>query len=167
MLRYLDELDAESDDDIITVVIPEFVTSMGTQWLHNQSALSLKVALLYRPHTVVVSVPIHVDVKEGRTEEVAVRTETSVTAPAAENDGPGPVVFDSLKRVLIGRPIATSEEGHHRLRKLVALPVFASDAISSTAYATEEIILVLVPVTAMAAFNYVVPIADPGRRSCC
>jgi amino acid transporter len=68
-------------------------------------------------------------------------------------------VLDSLKRVLIGRPIATSEEGHHRLRKLVALPVFASDAISSTAYATEEIILVLVPVTAMAAFNYVGPIA--------
>jgi amino acid transporter len=68
-------------------------------------------------------------------------------------------VFDSLKRVLIGRPIATSEEGHHRLRKLVALPVFASDAISSTAYATEEIILVLVPVTAMAAYTYVVPIA--------
>ena len=48
------------------------------------------------------------------------------------------------KRVLIGRPIATSEEGHQRLRKRVALPVFASDAISSTAYATEEIILVLV-----------------------
>ena len=68
-------------------------------------------------------------------------------------------ILDSLKRVLIGRPIATSEEGHHRLRKLVALPVFASDAISSTAYATEEILLVLVPVTALAAFNYVVPIA--------
>jgi amino acid transporter len=74
VLRYLDELDAESDDDIITVVIPEFVTSMGTQWLHNQSALQLKVALLYRPHTVVVSVPIRVDVKRQRTEEPAVRT---------------------------------------------------------------------------------------------
>jgi amino acid transporter len=68
-------------------------------------------------------------------------------------------LFDTFKRFLIGRPIATSEEGHHRLRKLIALPVFASDAISSTAYATEEIILVLVPVTAMAAFNYIVPIA--------
>jgi amino acid transporter len=73
ILRYLDELDAESDDDIITVVIPEFVTSMASQWLHNQSALSLKIALLYRPGTVVVSVPIQVDVKEGRTEEIAVR----------------------------------------------------------------------------------------------
>jgi hypothetical protein len=84
VLRYLDELDAESDDDIITVVIPEFVTSMGTQWLHNQSALSLKVALLYRPHTVVVSVPIHVDVKDRRAEEPAVRTEaTPATGPSS------------------------------------------------------------------------------------
>jgi amino acid transporter len=83
VLRYLDELDAESDDDIITVVIPEFVTSMGTQWLHNQSALSLKVALLYRPHTVVVSVPIHVDVKEKRTEEVAVRSDAATFNPSS------------------------------------------------------------------------------------
>ena len=48
-----------------------------------------------------------------------------------------------VKRVLIGTPIATSEEHRHRLRKVVALPVFASDAISSTAYATDEIIIVL------------------------
>src|SRR6188472_3295809 len=47
------------------------------------------------------------------------------------------------KRVLIGRPIATSEEGHHRLPKRIALPVFASDAISSTAYATDSILVVL------------------------
>ncbi len=61
VLRYLDELDAESPDDIITVVIPEFVTSWGTQFLHNQSALALKARLLYRPHTVVTSVPLLVD----------------------------------------------------------------------------------------------------------
>src|ERR1700754_1381407 len=47
------------------------------------------------------------------------------------------------KRILIGRPIATADEGHQRLRKRVALPIFASDAVSSTAYATDEIILVL------------------------
>ena len=56
-----------SDSDIITVVIPEFVTSVGTQWLHNQSALQLKLALLYRPHTVVTSVPIHIDVETRKT----------------------------------------------------------------------------------------------------
>jgi hypothetical protein len=60
ILDYLDELDARSDNDIITVVVPEFVTSIGTQWLHNQSALAIKLALLYRPHTVVLSVPVHV-----------------------------------------------------------------------------------------------------------
>ncbi|MET0146877.1 MAG: APC family permease, partial [Ilumatobacteraceae bacterium] len=48
-----------------------------------------------------------------------------------------------VKRLLIGKPIATSEEGHHRLHKRIALPVFASDAISSTAYATDEILIVL------------------------
>ena len=57
ILDYLDEIDEEREDDIITVVIPEFVTKVSTQWLHNQSALALKARLLYRPHTVVVSVP--------------------------------------------------------------------------------------------------------------
>jgi amino acid transporter len=46
-----------------------------------------------------------------------------------------------IKRALLGRPIATAEEMQERLPKKYALPVFASDAISSTAYATEEILL--------------------------
>ncbi len=61
ILNYLDELDAESSDDIITVVIPEFVTDWSSQFLHNQSALALKARLLYRPNTVVTSVPVVVD----------------------------------------------------------------------------------------------------------
>jgi amino acid transporter len=61
VLDYLDELDAESPDDVITVVIPEFVTQWKTQWLHNQSAFALKARLLYRPNTVVTSVPVLVD----------------------------------------------------------------------------------------------------------
>ncbi|HNJ97345.1 MAG TPA: APC family permease [Ilumatobacteraceae bacterium] len=61
VLSFLDEIDDESDDDIITVVIPESVTKVTAQWLHNQSALALKARLLYRPDTVVVSVPVHVD----------------------------------------------------------------------------------------------------------
>jgi amino acid transporter len=52
--------------------------------------------------------------------------------------------FQIAKRVLLGRPIATAEEMQERLPKKFALPVFASDAISSTAYATEEILLALV-----------------------
>jgi amino acid transporter len=61
LLAYLDELDEESVDDIITVVIPEFVTGISSQWLHNQSALALKARLLYRPNTVVTSVPVIVE----------------------------------------------------------------------------------------------------------
>jgi Amino acid permease len=58
VLEYLDELDAESQDDIITVVIPEFVTPWKQHWLHNQSAFALKARLLYRPNTVVTSIPV-------------------------------------------------------------------------------------------------------------
>jgi len=59
ILRFIDELDQEHQDDIITVVIPEFVTSWSSQWLHNGSAFALKAKLLHRPHTAVVSVPVH------------------------------------------------------------------------------------------------------------
>ncbi|HEX2850815.1 MAG TPA: APC family permease [Acidimicrobiales bacterium] len=60
---YLDELDARWNDDTVTVIIPEYVAGglfSPTQLLHNQSAASLKVALLFRPNTVVTSVPYHV-----------------------------------------------------------------------------------------------------------
>ena len=55
----------------------------------------------------------------------------------------GTTVLDSLKRVLVGRPLATSEQEHQRMIKTIALAVFSSDAISSTAYATQEILLVI------------------------
>ncbi len=49
-----------------------------------------------------------------------------------------------VKGALIGRPLATEEEAAERLSKRKALPIFSSDAISSSAYATEEILRVLV-----------------------
>ncbi len=62
VLRFIDELDARYDNDIITVVIPEVVvTSWWSHLLHNQSALFLKGRLLYRKGTVVTSVPYHLD----------------------------------------------------------------------------------------------------------
>ena len=61
VLGFLDELDQRYTDDMITVVIPEFVTSVSTQFLHNQSAFNLKARLLYRPNTVVTSVPVHIE----------------------------------------------------------------------------------------------------------
>ena len=53
----------------------------------------------------------------------------------------GGVAF--VKRVLVGRPLATTEMEHQRIPKTIALAVFSSDAISSTAYATEEILFVV------------------------
>ena len=47
-----------------------------------------------------------------------------------------------LKRLLVGRPLATLEQEHQRIPKTIGLAVFSSDAISSTAYATEEILFV-------------------------
>jgi amino acid transporter len=58
VLSEIERLDGLQHDDIITVVIPEFVTSLRSQWLHNQSALAIKARLLFRPNTVVTSVPI-------------------------------------------------------------------------------------------------------------
>ena len=76
-----------------------------------------------------------------------------------------PSVASTLKRILVGKPIASSEEHHQRIGKPMALAVFASDAISSTAYATEEILLVLmVAVTFPKSHSYLVPIGIAGRR---
>jgi len=63
VLTEINRLDDEDSDDIVTVVIPEFVTSLKSQWLHNQSALAIKARLLYRPNTVVMSVPIVIPTK--------------------------------------------------------------------------------------------------------
>lgn len=68
-------------------------------------------------------------------------------------------MLSTFKRLLVGRPLATADESHQRLPKLIALAVFASDAISSTAYATEEILHVLVPVAGMEGLEYLIPIA--------
>jgi hypothetical protein len=48
-----------------------------------------------------------------------------------------------VKRLIIGSPVSTQRAGHTLLPKRLALPIFASDAMSSVAYATQEIMLVL------------------------
>jgi amino acid transporter len=63
-----------------------------------------------------------------------------------------------LKRLLIGRPLKSTEAGEQKLGKLKALAVLSSDALSSIAYGTEQILLVLVTVSA-AAMWYSLPIA--------
>ncbi|HEX9235654.1 MAG TPA: APC family permease [Actinomycetota bacterium] len=66
--------------------------------------------------------------------------------------------FDLVKRILVGRRVATSRLEHTLLPKVLALPVFSSDALSSVAYATEEILRVLLLASAAAA-TFVMPIS--------
>ena len=64
----------------------------------------------------------------------------------------------SLKDILIGRPLATASAPHQTIGKLVGLAIFASDALSSTAYATQEMLVVLAGAGTV-AFGYVFPLS--------
>ena len=66
--------------------------------------------------------------------------------------------LDALKRALIGRPRSGAEMEETLLSKTLALPVFASDPLSSVAYATESGMVVLVAASAAAA-NRILPIS--------
>jgi amino acid transporter len=86
-----------------------------------------------------------------------------VEAPAPVPTDPGvPLPPDGigyrLKRKLLGPPLHSDEIEHQRLGKPTALAVFASDNLSSSAYATEEILHVLIPLVGIAAFSLVVPV---------
>jgi amino acid transporter len=83
------------------------------------------------------------------------------TTEAAAHDAPFAQPgerFDSLKRVVVGRPRATGEMHETLLSKTLALPIFASDPLSSVAYATEAALAVLVGVSLTAA-HLVLPIS--------
>src|SRR6266478_7199443 len=69
----------------------------------------------------------------------------------------GPVRLSQLKRLFVGTPLPTAQSRHERLEKATALAVFASDALSSVAYATEEILLVLI-LAGTVALSYSIPI---------
>ena len=74
-----------------------------------------------------------------------------------------------LKNKLLGPPLHTEQLEHERLGKPTALAVFASDNLSSSAYATEEMLRVLIPAVGLGAFSLVVPITiallDRSRSS--
>src|SRR5215813_11729060 len=75
--------------------------------------------------------------------------------------GTGVGMLEFVKRLLVGRPLATSEQEHQRIPKTIALAVFSSDAISSTAYATEEILFVIATGASSLALglDHLIPIA--------
>jgi amino acid transporter len=60
LLKYIEQVENDRPQDYVTVILPEFVPARWWQHLlHNQRALLIKGALLFRPNTVVTSVPFH------------------------------------------------------------------------------------------------------------
>ena len=64
-----------------------------------------------------------------------------------------------FKRLLIGRPLTSEQLDHERLNKKTALAVLSSDAISSVAYATDQILFVVGGAMGLSALTYVFPIS--------
>ncbi len=62
LLHYIDEVDQLRDDDVVTVILPEFIPARWwQQLLHNQSSLLLKGSLLFKKNVIVTSIPYHLD----------------------------------------------------------------------------------------------------------
>ena len=89
----------------------------------------------------------HVGEDEYETTEVALRPATGLGR-----------FWQNTRGVLIGKPLASSELSHERLTKVKALAIFSSDALSSAAYATEEILLILI-LAGTAAMTRSIPIS--------
>jgi amino acid transporter len=70
-----------------------------------------------------------------------------------------PSAYSHFKHVVFGRPLASERLEHERLNKKTALAVLSSDAISSVAYATDQILFVVGGAIGMAAVSYVLPIS--------
>jgi amino acid transporter len=79
------------------------------------------------------------------------------TLRAAEPRGRFGRLSNRLRHTIVGDPLASSQVAHERLTKLKALAVLSSDALSSVAYATEQILLVLLAAGAV-AYGYSLPI---------
>ncbi len=64
----------------------------------------------------------------------------------------------SIQAWFIGRPLATADAPHQTISKLVGLAVFSSDALSSTAYATQEMLVILIALGTL-SYQYITPLA--------
>jgi hypothetical protein len=70
LLNYIDKVDNGDPNDILMVVLPEFVARHWWElFLHNQTALRIKRVLLFKPGVVVVDVPYHLR-RAGDTAEI-------------------------------------------------------------------------------------------------
>lgn len=64
-----------------------------------------------------------------------------------------------LKNFLLGKPLVTDQLSGERLPKSIALAILSSDVMSSSAYATEQILTILIPIVGIAAFSLVLPVS--------
>jgi amino acid transporter len=90
VMQMIDELDAERPDDVVTVVIPEFVVEhWWDQALHNQSALIIRSKLRQRPNTAILSVPVQVgDIADAASTVRSSRARTAAPEPVQGGDAP-------------------------------------------------------------------------------
>jgi amino acid transporter len=95
--------------------------------------------------------PFEAEFERGANGHLVATSETLVGAPGWQRS------LARIRGFLIGRPISSEREEHERLTKVKALAVFSSDNISSSAYATEEMMRVLV-VAGVGAFSLVMPL---------
>jgi len=62
LMAFIDEIDKQYDDDVLTIILPEFIPSKWWQHLlHNQTALLIKATLLFSKGKIVTSVPYHLE----------------------------------------------------------------------------------------------------------
>jgi amino acid transporter len=80
-----------------------------------------------------------------------------MSQPAGELRRP-PSLSDRCKRVFLGRPMINDQLQHERLSNPIALGVLSPDAISSTAYGSEQVMIELLPAAGMAAFALLLPV---------
>ncbi|MEP6468705.1 MAG: APC family permease [Chloroflexota bacterium] len=95
--------------------------------------------------------PFEAEFERGDSGQLVATSQTLVGAPGWQS------AFDKVRGFLVGKPISSEREEHERLTKVKALAVFSSDNISSSAYATEEMMRVLV-VAGVGAFTLVMPL---------
>ena len=95
--------------------------------------------------------PFETEFERGDNGHLVATTETLLSPPGWRR------MLSGARSFLIGRPISSEREEHERLTKLKALAVFSSDNISSSAYATEEMMRVLV-VAGVGAFSLIMPL---------
>jgi amino acid transporter len=95
--------------------------------------------------------PFEAEFERGESGQLVATSQTLVGAPGWQRS------LARMRGFLIGQPISSEREEHERLTKVKALAVFSSDNISSSAYATEEMMRVLV-VAGVGAFSLVMPL---------